>query len=327
MTTRSEQLSVQFTLPFAAPFSAPFAALGQSQLQTQLDLLQSWSTRALDSASQLISLNLRASRTSVEQATGTFKQLLDATNPRDVIAVGSRTQGQWHYLFEYGRELLDIATSGAPLQTWTTQPSARVPSAPLHLAHTANVPTSVSQAFEQASIAVADTTTVTTEIAAAAADTGAALAEAGLHATTQAVARAQSATETAAEAATQSATESAIEATETAADTVDNAAAAAYTASAEATQQADALQQQVEAAIETAIADDVPPAKATPLAEALNDIAPKPASAGHPIASTIALEASDHVELPLVTPVEAEPPVHVPVPPPAAKERRTRGRK
>jgi len=319
MTSRSEQLSVQFTFPFSA--------LGQSQRaqwEAQFDLLQNWGARALDSAEQLIALNLRASRTSVEQATGTFKQLLDATNPRDVIAAGSRAQGQWHYLFEYGRELLGIASS-APANVWSTQNTSRVLPAPLHLAHTANVPTSVSQVLEQASIATADVTTVTTEIAAAAADTGAALAEAGLHATTQAV---------------QGASQAAQQMQRTAADAVDQGTAAAVDAAAQATntwtdaqadaaQQADALQQQVEAAIETAIADDVPPAKATPLAQALNEVAPKPASAEHPIASTIALEAADHVELPHVTPVDAEPPVHVPVPPPAAakEQRRTRTRK
>lgn len=337
MTLRSEQLSNQFTSQFASQFAAPFSAIGKSQFEAQLGALQSFGNRAIESAEQLISLNLRASRTSVEQVTGTFKQLLDATNPRDVIAVGSRVQGQWHYLFDYGRELLSIA-SGAPLQAWSTQqPASFFPALQLSQARTQTqaaadaapavdveaaahaVSDTVSQVLDQASIATADFTTVTSEIASAASDV-----------------------------ADREVAAAAVETAEAAADLVDNGSAAAYTASAQAVeaqpaeaqhdeppaaeQQAveapvDEAVQQFEAAVDHAIADEGPAVKETPLAQALHELAPKPAGAEHPVASTIALEAHDHVELPVVTPVDATPPPATPAPAPKEQRRSPRPRK
>jgi hypothetical protein len=65
-----------------------------------------------------------------------------------------------------------------------------------------------------------------------------------------------------------------------------------------------------EAALDAAIAEDVPPAEPTPLAKALSEVAPKPAGAEHPLASTVALQAADQVELPAVAPTDN------PAPPP-----------
>lgn len=264
MTSLSEQLS----------------AVRKSQWEAQLDVFRALSKRALDSAEQLIALNMKTSRASVEQATGTFKQLLEITNPRDLIAIGSTAQGQWQQFFSYGRELLGIA-AGTHERSWSTQ-------APLQLvpAATANVPTSVPQILEQAAIATAEATTVNSEIARAAADTGSALAEAALDAGKQAVA------------AVEPAPQAAAPAPEPLTTTVTEAVSAEPEAPA-----ADP--------VETAIADDVPPAKAKPLAKALNKVAPKPAAAEHPIASTVPLEAGPHVELPIVTPTESTPPLRV----------------
>jgi hypothetical protein len=268
MTSLSEQLS----------------AVRKSQWEAQLDVFRALSKRALDSAEQLIALNMKTSRASVEQATGTFKQLLEITNPRDLIAIGSTAQGQWQQFFSYGRELLGIA-AGTHERTWSTQ-------APLQLvpAATANVPTSVPQILEQAAIATAEATTVNSEIARAAADTGSALAEAALDAGKQAVA--------AVEPAPQAAAQSELKAPEPITTTVTEAVSAEPE-----TPAADP--------VETAIADEVPPARAKPLAKALNKVAPKPAAAEHPIASTVPLEAGPHVELPIVTPTESTPPLRV----------------
>lgn len=262
MTSLSEQLS----------------AVRKSQWEAQLDVFRAFSQRALDSAEQLIALNMKTSRASVEQAAGTFKQLLEANNPRDLFTIGTTAQGQWQQFFSYGRELLGIA-AGNRERSWIT------PASPLQLvpAATANVPTSVPQILEQAAIATADATTVSTEIAHAAVDTGAALAEAALDAGKQTVARA---TETPAAPA------------EPVTTTVTEAVAAEPPAPAPDP-------------VETAIADEVPRAKAKPLAKALNEVAPKPAAAEHPIASTVPLEAGPHVDLPIVTPTESTPPLRV----------------
>ncbi|MFL6634567.1 MAG: phasin family protein [Massilia sp.] len=256
-------------------FSEQLSAVRKSQWEAQLDVFRAVSQRALDSAEQLIALNVKTSRATVEQATGTFKQLLAVTNPRDLFTIGSSAQGQWQQFFSYGRELLGIA-AGTHERAWTTQPS------PLQLvpAATANVPTSVPQILEQAAIATAEATTVSSEIARAAVDTGSALAEAALDAGKQAAAPVEP------------------PAPEVLTTTVTEAVAAEPEAPA-----ADP--------VEAAIADDVPPAKAKPLAKALNQVAPKPAAAEHPIASTLPLEAGPHVELPLVTPTENTPPLRV----------------
>jgi hypothetical protein len=262
MTSLSEQLS----------------AVRKSQWEAQLDVFRAFSQRALDSAEQLIALNMKTSRASVEQAAGTFKQLLEANNPRDLFTIGTTAQGQWQQFFSYGRELLGIA-AGNRERAWTE------PASPLQLvpAATANVPTSVPQILEQAAIATADATTVSTEIAHAAVDTGAALAEAALDAGKQAVARATETPAAPAEPVTTTVTEAvAAEPPAPAADPV-----------------------------ETAIADEAPRAKAKPLAKALNDVAPKPAAVEHPIASTVPLEAGPHIDLPIVTPTENTPPLRV----------------
>lgn len=250
MTSLTEQLS----------------AVRQSQWEAQLDLFRRLSSRALDSTGQLVALNMKTSRASVEQAAGTIKQIFEAKDPRDLFAVGSAVQAQVHQMFDYGRELLGIATGLR--SSWSTLPAASLPE-PLRLiaAPAADLPTSPAQVAEQAAIAAADAVTITAEIGAAAADIGSAMAQAALP-----VAKAEP------------------------------APAAPLDAAAETSAEAE-----FEKTVETAIADDVPPAKAKPLVEALNEAAPKPASVEHPIVSTVPLEAAAELELPAVTPVEHTP--------------------
>jgi hypothetical protein len=204
-----------------------------TQLSDQFDMFSKLTSRALDSAGQLAALNIRASRTSMEQAAGTMKHLLEVRDPRDLFALGSAAQGQWQAVFSYGSELLGLTVGARGLPA--AMPLLATP------APTANVPTSYSQVMEQASIATADAVTITGEIAAAAVDIGAAHAE---------------------------------------------------------------------AALDAAIAEDVPSAAPTALARALNEVAPKPAGAEHPLAATVALQADEKVELPLIAPTEnvAPPP-------------------
>ncbi|KQY05768.1 hypothetical protein ASD28_06775 [Massilia sp. Root133] len=267
-------------------FSEQLSAVRKSQWEAQLDVFRALSQRALDSAEQLIALNMKTSRASVEQATGTFKQLLEITNPRDFLAIGTTAQGQWQQFFSYGRELLGIA-AGTHERGWSTQqPLQLVPAA------TANIPTSVPQFMEQAAIATADAATVNSEIVSAAVDTGCAMAEAALDAGAQAISRAEEAAPPQAEPQTEP------QAAEPLTTTVTEAVSAQPEAPA-----ADP--------VETAIADEVPPARAKPLAKALNKVAPKPAAAEHPVASTVPLEAGPHVELPIVTPTESTPPLRV----------------
>jgi phasin family protein len=235
--------------------SDQLTAVRQAQWEAQLDMFRTLSSRALDSAGQIAALNMRTSRASVEQAADTLKHVLEARQPGDLLALGSAAQEQWQALFSYGRELFGLAVGTRALSA----------AMPLLAAPTANIPTSYTQAMEQASIATDAAANIGSEIAAAAVDTGAALAEAAIDAGTLA--------------RTETAQASPVE--------------------------------QAEAAIDTAIADEVPPAEPTPLAKALNELAPKPAGAEHPLASTVPLHAGSEVELPAVTPPESIAPAIV----------------
>lgn len=213
------------------------SAVRNTQLEAQLDVFHALTNRALDSAGQLLALNMKASRQSVEQAAGNFRNLLDARDPRDLLALGTAVQGQWQNLFSYGREVFGIAT-GVPALNWIGSP------APQQLPTSAPaVAARAAQVIEQA-----------------------------------------------------------------AAPAVDQAAVA-----------------RAEAAAESAIADDMPPATANPVASALQEIAPLPASAEHPIAAPVFLDAGGDVGLPVVDPVDSAPPVKTssgPAPKPSRGSRR-----
>jgi hypothetical protein len=251
--------------------SDQLTAVRQAQWEAQLDMFRKMTASALDSAGQIAALNMRTSRASVEQVTGTLKHMLEARDPRDLFALGSAAQGQLHTLFSYSRELFGLAVGNRSLPGAIPLLAAPAP--------TANIPASYAQALEQVSIATDAAATINSEIAAAAVDTGAALAEAAIDAGN--VAR--------------------FEATPEAAPAPEPQAAPAP-----AEDPAAARLAEVEAVIETTIVDEVPTAEPTPVAKAVHELATKPAGDPHPAASSVALAASDaQVELPVVTPPKA----------------------
>lgn len=305
------------------------------QWEAQLDAFHALTTRALDSAEQLFALNIKTSRASVEQATGTLRQMLHASDPRDLFAIGSQAQGQWQQMFSYSRELMGIAM-GARERNWSTIPMP----VPAPIQSPALLAAPVAHIVEQAGIAVADAATVTTEIATAAAESNAALAEDTMGVgdqTSSAPAQAPAApveapTELGAEKTGEAPSEVPPEpdAAKPAADAAPADAAPADAAPADAAPlQAKALDEEtsanVDALVDIVIADEAPPAKANPLVEALNDLAPKPVGAEHPLASTVPLENGKHVELPPVAPLDTTPPVQLSNGP--APERRRTSRK
>jgi len=306
--------------------SEQFSAVRQSHWEAQLDMFRQLSTHALDNTEQLIALNMRASRASMEQAAGAVKQMLEMRDPRDLLAVGSNTQDQWQQLFAYGRELLGIATGMRG--TWSTLPPAlpfvaapvlpALSSAPSALrlipAPLADLPASPSQAAEQASIAAADAATVIGEIETAAVDIGGAMLESTLDGAADLTPSSEAAP---AEPA------AAIEAPAMAAAPAPVEPPAEPAAPAQPDNPADAALAFADAASDTAIADDVPPLEPTLLAQALHEVAPKPAGVEHPIISTVPLEAaSGAIELPTVAPVEhTAPPVQPTKTPRAARKR------
>ena len=320
-------------------FSDQFSAVRQSQWETQLDMFRQMSSYALDNTEQLIAFNMRVSRASMEQVAGTVKQMLDARDARDLLAIGSNAQGQWHQLFTYGRELLGIASGLRG--TWSTQPPAlptmptnvlpalTVPSA-LRLipAPLADLPAAPSQAAEQASIAAADATTMASEIAAAANDIGSALFESTLDSDADVLPASEAvAAPAAAPAAIEPPAPAAEPAAEASAEPASEPAAELSPAPVEPEPElatpAEAARAFADAASDTAIADDVPPLDVTPLVQALNDVAPKPAGVEHPIVSTVPLEAAaGDFELPTIEPVEHSAPPSQPSRPPRTARKR-----
>jgi phasin family protein len=262
--------------------SDQLTAVRQAQWEAQLDMFRKMTASALDSAGQIAALNMRTSRASVEQVTGTLKHMLEARDPRDLFALGSAAQDQLHTLFSYSRELFGLTVGGRSLPGAIPLLAAPAP--------TANIPASYAQVVEQASIATNAAATITSEIAAAAVDTGAALSEAAIDAGS--VARAAPEPQ-------------AVPAPELKAAPAPEPQAAPQQA-APAEDPAAARLAEVEAVIETTVVDEVPSAEPTPVAKAVQELATKPAGATHPAASSVALEASDaQVELPVVTPPKA----------------------
>jgi len=321
------------------------------QWEAQLDAFHALTGRALDSAEQLFALNLKTSRASVDQATGTLHQMLHATTPRDLFAIGNQAQGQWQQAFAYSRELLGIAM-GARQHSWNTLP-VPVPM-PFQPAPLLGAP--AARVVEQAGIAIAVATTVTTEMATAAAESNAALAEDTMgvgdqsSATNDAALPPAGQIEPAAAPATPAGAPTELDAEKTGeapsevpagepaagdpaagepADTKPVSKAPESAAPPPATTHASALDEEtsanIDALVDIVIADAVPPAEPKPLVEALNEVLPKPASAEHPIASTVPLEAAAHIELPPVAPLDTVPPVQLSNGP--APERRRSSRK
>jgi hypothetical protein len=312
------------------------------QWEAQLDAFSTLTARALDSTEQLLALNMKTSRASIEQATGTLQQMLHATHPRDLLAIGTQAQGQWQQVFSYSRELMGIAM-GARQRSWGTLP---VHEAPALLP--APVLQVLTQTVEQSGIAVADATTVTGEIVTAAAESNAALAEDTLGVGDQseggdgadtglapagqiepAAASVDVADETPAEmpAETSVETPTELDAEKTGAAPSEVPGAASDTAQSASAVLDEETSANLDALVDIVIADDVPPGKTKPLVEALNQVVPKPASAEHPIISTVPLEAGAHVELPLVTPAQATPPVQLSNGPAPAEGRRNTRKK
>ncbi|UVW28069.1 phasin family protein [Massilia sp. H6] len=116
MTSLAEQFfaaaagKTAFPMPFAP---APGGQI-PAPLRTQVDLLQSFTSQAFDSASRVLALNLATSRASVECATRAAQSLLASRDPRDFLTLGGAAEEQMHSLMSYSRELMRIAGGVQP---------------------------------------------------------------------------------------------------------------------------------------------------------------------------------------------------------------------
>jgi phasin family protein len=234
------------------------SAARSAQLEAQFTLFRHLTTRAFDSASRVIALNISTSRDSVERSSQAVRQLIAASGPADLAALREHAEDQMRSLFSYSRELFSIV---AGAQAAALRPVA----APL-LAAPAPAPAPATVAEPATAAAVAAVEQAVDEVSAPAAQAAETVA-ASTQETVQAAAQAVS----------------------------DGAAALNDAVKAESEQVAAYVQEHVDtkepAVVAEAIApvdEPAPMAKPKPIARAAGKGAPKAAVAPHPAAAPVA---------------------------------------
>ena len=89
-----------------------FSAARKSHIEAQLNYFEGVTAKAMDSASQVLQLNLNTARTSLEKSTLAMSQLLQVKDPRDLLVLTTQSQQNIESLLSYGRALFGIATGG-----------------------------------------------------------------------------------------------------------------------------------------------------------------------------------------------------------------------
>ena len=84
-----------------------FSAASKSQIQAQLDFLESFGARAFDGAARLIALNIDTSRAAVDSSSAALKQLATLRDPRDLLALAKGPQ-DFSKMVAYGSQWLSI---------------------------------------------------------------------------------------------------------------------------------------------------------------------------------------------------------------------------
>ncbi|MDY0962313.1 MULTISPECIES: phasin family protein [Massilia] len=138
MTSLPEQLSAASTRQLSA------------QLDAQFRFFNTFATQALDNASRLMSLNLSASRDSVERSSHTLRQLIGATQPQDLLVLRTHAEEQVRSLFNYGRELANITANAQPYGLRTIAPQAASPAVVAPIVRTALIAEAVQEAPKEA---------------------------------------------------------------------------------------------------------------------------------------------------------------------------------
>ena len=84
-----------------------FSAAGKSQIQAQLDLLESFGARAFDGAARLTALNIETGRSAVDNASAALKELAAMRDPRDLFAL-TKSAPDLGRVMAYGSQWLSI---------------------------------------------------------------------------------------------------------------------------------------------------------------------------------------------------------------------------
>lgn len=262
------------------------SATSKSQLESQLNFLNSVLKNTVEGAGQIVALNLSTARNAAERSTAAARQLIEAKDSRAVLDL-ARPTSAIESLVAYQRELFSIAsqTQQALLQTATDRLRA-VPTKALALA----VPAVAGQAAKIPETAV--------NAALAAANAASEAAQSVASGATGTAAHAAHAASDAAQAATASTVEAARAAASTVADAAAQTAAASADAAAKATQDAagtaaKAGNDAVEVASDSiARAAEAAPAATDAVSEAVERVTDAAAEAT-PVAAPIAAAAAE----------------------------------
>lgn len=86
---------------------------GKEQLAKQIDFFQALTARAFENAERILALNLETTRAALDQTSGAVRQLAEARDPRDLLALSGQTQQQVEAAMAYSRKLFEIANQPA----------------------------------------------------------------------------------------------------------------------------------------------------------------------------------------------------------------------
>jgi len=111
-------------------FPDKLADTGKEQLAKQIDFFQALTTRAFENAERILALNLQTTRAALDQTSGAVRQLAEARDPRDLLALTGQTQQQVEAAMAYSRKLFEIANQPAKAPPAPPAPDEHIDTAP-----------------------------------------------------------------------------------------------------------------------------------------------------------------------------------------------------
>lgn len=93
------------------PLSEQMSAATKAQIEAQIELLNTLTAQTVSSVEKIIALNVDATKSTIDGATSTARQLLTSRDPREAVSItGAQTQPAAERAQEYSRSLVDIVS-------------------------------------------------------------------------------------------------------------------------------------------------------------------------------------------------------------------------
>ena len=94
------------------PLPEQFSSAAKSQLESQLQIFSTLTSKVFESAEKIIALNLNAGKAAISQTAETAQHLLETQDPRDFFSYStSQAQPNIESVLAYSRQLFGIASS------------------------------------------------------------------------------------------------------------------------------------------------------------------------------------------------------------------------